>query len=137
MYQPVTEKSIELDIAKLALCEHTNYLFQARREKSFLSDLPAVYEPGTYENLKWLYWQGITNFPVIALFLHVTKVQDARPVGSVTLLDYQESAGDVEISSALPEPERERHIQLITKRYTKNARYCSVLEAIQYLKTGR
>lgn len=134
--QPVTDESIDRDIAKLRRCEHTDYLFLARREKSFLSDLPAVYEPGTYENLKWLYWQGITRLPIVALFLHVTKVLDARPVGSVTLLDYQESARDVESFSALGEAEREKHSKDVVKHYTAHIRYCTILDVIQYLETG-
>lgn len=134
---PVTDESIDLDLAKLARCEHTDYLFLARREKSFLFPLPSVYDAGTFENIMWQSWRGITHIPIAALHLHVTKVLDARPWGSVTLLDYQATTQDVEIFSVLPEAERERHIQLIVKRCTRQACYCSIRELIEYLKTGR
>lgn len=50
---------------------------------------------------------------------------------------YQESAHDVEVFSVLPRPQRERHIKLLAKRYLQKVRPCSILEVIQYLKTGR
>ena len=56
--------------------------------------------------------------------------------GSVTLLDHQTTVEDVRIFSALPESQRERHIRLMVKRYQRRVTYCSMLEAIQYLKTG-
>ena len=56
--------------------------------------------------------------------------------GSVTLLDHRTAVEDVRIFSALPESQRERHIRLIVKRYQRRVTYCSMLEAIQYLKTG-
>lgn len=135
-YQPVTSGSIELDIANLSRCAHTDYLFLARREKSWLFDLPAVYTQDSYENLSWLYGTMTPDVPVIALLLHVDKTVEGWPWGNVTLLDYPATARDVEIFSTLPEPERARHIQHITKRYTRNSRYCSLTEVIQYLKTG-
>lgn len=135
-YQPVNSGSIESDIAALFRCAHTDYLFLARREKSGLFDLPAVYTEGSYENLSWLYDTTTPDVPVIALLLHVDKAVEGQPWGSVTLLDYPATARDVEIFAPLPEPERARHIQRITKRCTHHARYCSLLEVIQYLKTG-
>ncbi|WP_352416761.1 hypothetical protein [Oscillibacter ruminantium] len=135
-YQPVNSGSIETDIAALSRCAHTDYLFLTRREKSWLFDLPAVYTQDSYENLSWLYGAMTPDVPVIALLLHVDKTVEGRPWGSVTLLDYPATAQDVETFAPLPEPERERHIQRITKRYTHHVRYCSLLEVIQYLKTG-
>lgn len=137
IYQPVTEASVERAIEELARCEQTDYLFLSRREKCHLFTLPAVYTPDSYANLTWTYGTATPYIPVIALFLHTTKAVEARPWGSVTLLDYPATARDVEIFSALPEPERERHIQLILKRCTRNTRYCTIMEVIQYLKTGR
>ncbi len=135
-YQPVNSGSIELDIANLSLCTHTDYPFLARREKSWLFNLPAVYTEGSYENLSWLYDTTTPDVPVIALLLHVDKAVEGRPWGSVTLLDYPATARDVEIFLTLPEPERARHIQLITKRCTHHGRYCSPTKVIQHLKTG-
>lgn len=137
MYQPVTAGSIDLDIAKLIRCEHTDYLFLSRREKSYLFDLPAVYADGSYENLAWMYGKEPSLFPAIALFLHVIKTVEGHPWGSVTLLDYQETAQGVEIFSMLSKVEREKHIKDIIRHYTTHTSYCAIFEIIQYLKTGR
>lgn len=128
---------IDRAIAELCRCERTDYLFLARREKCFLFGVPAVYTPDSYENLTWLYGTGAPGVPVLALFLHIVKTVEARPVGTVTLLDYAATARDVAIFSALPALERDRHIQLITKRCTRQTRYCTMLEYIQHLNTGR
>lgn len=136
-YQPVSAARIEQSVAELCRCEHTDYLFLNRREKSHLFPPPAVYEPDSYENLTWLYGTASPNTPVLALFLHITRTENSRPVGTVTMLDYPATARDVEVFSALTKAERERHVQLITKRMTRQTRYCSILELIQYLKTGR
>lgn len=137
IYQPVEEKYVEKVLKDLARCEQADYLFLSRREKCHLFTLPAVYTPDSYENLTWTYGTTTPLIPVTALFLHVIKTVESRPWGSVTLLDYTATAQDVETVSALTEPERERHIQLIRKRFTRNVRYCTILAVIQYLKTGR
>lgn len=136
MYQPTETGRIDLDIAALHRLEATDYLFLARREMCRLSTMSAAYKPGNPANLDWLAYQGNTALPVIALYLHVEKVTEGRPWGSVILLDYQTAAKDIRTFSALPEGQRRRHIQLLCKRYTRIG-LCSMLEAIQYLKTGR
>ena len=84
----------------------------------------------------WTGWPagGVTPWPVVALYLHTDKAVERLPWGSVTLLDHQTTVEDVRIFSALPESQRERHIRLIVKRYQRRVTYCSMLEAIQYLK---
>lgn len=136
-YQPIAPEHIEACIAAMCRCERTDFLFLARREKCFLFDLPAVYTTDSYENLTWTFGLATPRIPVIALFLHVTKAVNARPVGTVTLLDYPATARDVEVFSPLPKAAREVHIKDITKHCTKHARYCTILEVIQYLKIGR
>lgn len=136
-HQPIAPERIEACITDLCRCERTDYLFLARREKCFLFALPAVYTTDSYENLTWTYGLVTPRVPVVALFLHVTKTVNARPVGTVTLLDYPATARDVELFSPLPKAAREAHIKDITKRCTKQTRYCTILELIQYLKTGR
>lgn len=136
MYQPTEAGRIDLDIATLHRLETADYLFLARREMCRLSTMSAAYEPGNPANLDWLAYQGETSLPVIALYLHVEKVIEGRPWGGVILLDYQTAAKDIRIFSALPESQRRRHIQLLCRRYTRTG-LCSMLEAVQYLKTGR
>ena len=101
-------------------------------------DPPRVYEPGSYENLCWLAFQDRAGWPVLALFLHVEKFVGGRPWGSVTLLNYREAARDAE-TFFRPDraPSGERHLKLLRKRYLQKVQYCSILEVIQYLKTGR
>ena len=101
LYQPIEAGSIELDLLKLQQGGAADYLFLARRERSWLFDPPRVYEPGSYENLCWLAFQDRAGWPVLA------------------------------------GPQRERHLKLLRKRYLQKVQYCSILEVIQYLKTGR
>lgn len=125
-----------MSIARLCRQEYTDFLFLARTPWCWLFDFPAVYDSGTYANLCALAYQGIPGRPVIALFLHIDKTVEGLPWGSVTLPDYSTAAQDVGVFSELPPAQRERHIRLIVRRYTRNARYCSVREVIEYLKTG-
>ena len=119
LYQPIEAGSIELDLLKLQQGGAADYLFLARRERC------------------WLAFQDRAGWPVLALFLHVEKFVGGRTWGSVTLLDYREAAHDAETFSALAGPQRERHLKLMRKRYLQKVQYCSILEVIQYLKTGR
>ena len=135
-YQAVEALNVEREVAVLQRSRHTDYLFLARNGRCRLSTLPAVYEPDTPDNLDWLACRGATPWPVVALYLHTDKTVEGLPWGSVTLLDHQTAVEDVRIFSALPESQRERHIRLIIKRYQRRVTYCSMLEAIQFLKTG-
>lgn len=137
VYQPTDPASIEADAAKLSAGEQADYLFLARREKSWLFDLPSVYTAGSYANLCALAYQDRAWWPVLVLLLHVDKIVEGRPWGSVTLLDYRTAARDIAIFSPLPQAQRDRHIQLILKRRDRQARYCTILDVIRYLKTGR
>ena len=85
----------------------------------------------------WLAFRGMAMWPVVALFLHVDRVAEGRPWGSVTLLDYQAVAKDIATFSPLPQAQRERHIKLLVKRYTQRPGLCSMLDMIHYLKTGK
>lgn len=135
-YRRLTADRLEMSIDKLCRQEHTDYLFLARTPWCWLFEFSAVYESGSYANLCTLAYQGVPAGPVIALFLHIDKAVEGRPWGSATLLDYPTAAQDTAIFSALPTAQRERHIRLMVRRYTRNVRYCSVREVIEYLKTG-
>ena len=135
-YQAVEALDVEREAAVLRRSQHTDYLFLAWNGCCRLSTLPAVYEPDTPANLDWLACRSVTPWPVVALYLHTDKSVEGLPWGSVTLLDHRTAVEDVRIFSALPESQRERHIRLIIKRYQRRVTYCSMLEAIQYLKTG-
>ena len=136
-YRFLAADRLELSIGRLCRQEYTDFLFLARTPWCWLFDLSAVYDSGTYANLCALAYQGVPGGPVIALFLHIDKTVEGLPWGSVTLLDYREAAHDAETFSALAGPQRERHLKLLRKRYLQKVQYCSILEVIQYLKTGR
>ena len=74
LYQPTEAGSIELDLLKLQQGGAADYLFLARRERSWLFDPPRVYEPGSYENLCWLAFQDRAGWPVLALILVITLI---------------------------------------------------------------
>ena len=135
-YQAIEALNVEREVAELQRFRHTDYLFLTWNGRCRLSTLPAVYEPDTPANLDWLACRGVTPWPVVALYLHADKTVEGLPWGSVTLLDHRTAVEDVRIFSALPESQRERHIRLILRRYQRHVTYCSMLEAIQYLKTG-
>ena len=135
-YQAVEAPDVEREVAILQSSRYTDDFFLARNGRCRLSTLPAVYEPDTPANLDWLACRSVTPWPVVALYLHTDKSVEGLPWGSVTLLDHRTAVEDVRIFSALPESQRERHIRLIVKRYQRRVTYCSMLEAIQYLKTG-
>lgn len=137
MYQPVEEERIEQAIASLENGEAKDYLFLARRGLCRLSAMSAAYDRNNFANSDWLAFRGMNLWPIVALFLHVEEVVDGRPRGSVTLLDYQAAAKDINTFSQLPERQCKRHAELMARRYAGQTRYCSMLEVIQYLKTGR
>ena len=125
-YRFLAADRLELSIGRLCRQEYTDFLFLARTPWCWLFDLSAVYDSGTYANLCALAYQGVPGGPVIALFLHIDK----------TVLDYPTAAQNVGAFSELSPPQRERHIRLTVRRYTRNARHCSIREVIEYLKTG-
>ncbi len=136
IYQPMSRGSIDRSVTALLRQPLTDSLFLARRRRCRLSGLAAVYEPDTPANLDWLACLGRTARPVIALYLHTDRIKDGVPWGSVTLLDSRNAAEDVRAVSALPEDRRELQVRRLTDRYQNHVRYCSMLEVIQYLKTG-
>lgn len=100
------------------------------------SIMAALSSPDSYANLTWTYGKLAPYLPAAALALHVDQIIEGRPWGSITVLNYQNSIADVEQFSQFPLAQRERHIRLMVRRYTRTARYCSVREVIEYLKTG-
>ena len=126
-----------MDIAKLCRGADADYIFLVRRNQSWLFPFSAIYTPGSYEYLTYTYALMLPRISVMALFLRVSKRTEGTPWGSVTALHYAASALDAETGAAFPEPLRRQHIRDITKLYTKNARYCTTAEIIEFLKTGR
>ena len=120
-----------MSIGRLCRQEYTDFLFLARTPWCWLFDLSAVYDSGTYANLCALAYQGVPGGPVIALFLHIDKTVEERDPAGLSHGGPERGA-----FSELSPPQRERHIRLTVRRYTRNARHCSIREVIEYLKTG-
>ena len=137
VYQPVEQERMEQAIASLECGEAEDYLFLSRRGLCRLSTMAAAYDRNNFANSDWLAFRGMNLWPIIALFFHVDEVVDKRPWGSVTLLDYQTAAKDINTFSQLPERQGRRHANLMAKRYAGQNTLCSMQEVIQYLKTGR
>ena len=136
IYFPVPDKSVDRDIQAMRKSGDSDFLFLARRNKTGLFDLPSVYTPGSAANLIWTRRPSPSCLPTAALFFHVERSVANGPWGSVTLLNYPDSVRDVETFAPLAPGIRARHIRLIAKRYIRDVRYCSMMEVIQYLKTG-
>ncbi len=136
VYQPVEYGRIEQAIDDLECGKAEDYLFLARRGLCRLSTMTAAYDRDNFANSDWLAFRGMHLWPIIALYLHVDRVAEGRPWGSVTLLDYQAVAKDIATFSPLSQAQRERHIKLLVKRYTQRPGLCSMLDMIHYLKTG-
>ena len=96
-YRPQLDReSLALDIRKLERLEDRDYLFLARREKSYLFPISEVYRVESYAYLCWTAYTLFSTPQVDALYLHVSRVVHGHPFGIVTVLDYAASARDVE-----------------------------------------
>lgn len=136
-YRPqLFRDSLALDIQKLGRLEDRDYLFLARREKSYLFPVREVYEAESYAYLCWTAYTFPTDIPVDALYLHVSRVVHGQPFGSVTVLDYAASALDVEQFAGHPSHERTAHIKRIIRHYRTHARIGSTMDLINRLKEG-
>lgn len=134
-YRPqLFRDSLALDLQKLGRLEDRDYLFLARREKSYLFPIREVYEAESYAYLCWTAYTVPTGVPVDALYLHVSRVTHGCPFGSVTVLDYAASALDVEQFAGRPSRERAAHIKRISKHYRAHARIGSTMDFINRLK---
>lgn len=135
-YRPQLDRdSLMLDIRKLERQEDRDYLFLARREKSYLFPISEVYRAESYAYLCWTAYTILPpDIPVDALYLHVSRVVHGHPFGIVTMLDYPASALDVEQYATLPEQEAASHVRHICKHYRRHARIGSTMDFIQELK---
>ena len=91
--------SLMLDVRKLARCEASDYLFLARREKSYLFPIEDVYVPDSYAYLCWTAYTLLPDVPVDAFYLHVEGT-DLRPRGPVVLLPYAQPAAELVMAIA-------------------------------------
>ena len=99
--------------------------------------LSEVYTAGSDANRLLAMFEVQTCWPVLTLLLHAEYMEGDVRRGSVILMDYPELVRDVELFDRLPNTQRERHIKQMTSRCRRCAPQCTMMELIEYLKTGR
>ena len=99
--------------------------------------LSEVYTAGSDANRLLSMFEVQTCWPVLTLLLHAEYMEGDVRRGSVVLMDYPELVRDVVLFDRLPNTQRERHIKQMISRYLRYAPQCTMMELIEYLKTGR
>ena len=120
-YQPIDRDSLKAELEILEQSRYNDYLFLARKDRFRLMPLSEVQ----------------TCWPVLALLLHVEYMESGIHRGSVILMDYPELVRDVVLFERLPDTQREGHIKQLITRCVRYAPQCTMVDLIEYLKTGR
>ena len=137
-YRPQLDPdSLALDIRKLERQESRDYLFLARREKSYLFPVEDIYLAESYANLCWTAYLDFPGPRVDALYLPISRTIHGHPFGLATVLDYAASARDVEQFAARTRRETAAHVRWIIRRYRTHAHIGSTLDFINHLQESR
>ena len=96
-----------------------------------------VYTVGSDANRLLTMFEVQTCWPVLTMMLHAEYMEGDVRRGSVILMDYPELVRDVVLFDRLPNTQRERHIKQMISRCLRYAPQCTMMELIEYLKTGR
>ena len=137
-YRPQLDPdSLALDIRKLERQEDRDYLFLARREKSYLFPVGDVYLAESYANLCWTAYLGFPGPHVNALYFHVSRTVHGHPLGSVTVLDYAASAQDAERFAARTRREAAPHARRVIKHCRTHVQIGSTFDFIKILRESR
>ena len=125
-YQPIDRDSLKAELEILEQSRYNDYLFLARKDRFRLMALSEVYIAGSDANGFLALFEVQTCWPVLALLLHV---------------EYMESGihrvRDVALFDRLPDAQREGHIKQLITRCVRYAPQCTMVDLIEYLKTGR
>lgn len=137
-YRPQLDPdSLALDLRKLERQKDRDYLFLARREKSYLFPVEEVYLAESYANLGWTACLGFPGPHVDALYLHVSRAVRGQPFGIVTVLDYTASAQDAERFAARTRREAAPYVRRAVKHYRTHVQIGSTLDFIKILRESR
>ena len=136
-YQPIDRDSLKAELEILEQSRHNDYLFLARKDRFRLMPLSEVYTAGSDANGFLTLFEVQTCWPVLALTLHVEYMESGIHRGSVVLMDYFELVRDVALFDRLPDAQREGHIKQLITRCVRYAPQCTMVDLIEYLKTGR
>mgnify|MGYP004599694425 FL=1 len=136
-YQPINCDSLKAELEILAQNGYSDDLFLAQKDRFRLMALSEVYTAGSDANRLLSMFEVQTCWPVLTLLLHAEYMEGDVHRGSVILMDYPELVRDVALFDRLPNTQRERHIKQMMSRCLRYAPQCSIVELIEYLKTGR
>ena len=136
-YQPIDRDSLKAELEILEQSRYNDYLFLARKDRFRLMALSEVYIVGSDANRFLALFEVQTCWPVLALTLHVEYMESGIHRGSVILMDYPELVRDVALFDRLPDTQREGHIKQLITRCVRYAPQCTMVDLIEYLKTGR
>ena len=137
VYQPIDRDSLKAELEILEQSRYNDYLFLARKDRFRLMALSEVYTAGSDANGFLSMFEVQTCWPVLALLLHVEYMESGIHRGSVILMDYPELVRDVTLFERLPDAQREGHIKQLINRCVRYAPQCTMVDLIEYLKTGR
>lgn len=136
-YQPIDRDSLKAELEILEQSRYNDYLFLARKDRFRLMPLSEVCTAGSDANGFLTLFEVQTCWPVLALTLHVEYMESGIHRGSVILMDYPELVRDVVLFERLPDTQREGHIKQLITRCVRYAPQCTMVDLIEYLKTGR
>ena len=129
-YQPINCDSLKAELKILEQNGYSDDLFLARKDRFRLMALSEAYTADSDANRLLSMFEVQTCWPVLALLLHVEYMESGIHRGSVVLMDYFELVRDVALFDRLPDAQR------IT-RCVRYAPQCTMVDLIEYLKTGR
>lgn len=137
-YRPQLDPdSLALDIRKLERQEDRDYVFLARREKSYLFPVEDIYLAESYANLCWTAYLDFPGAHVDALYFHVSRAVHGRPFGLVTVLDYAASAKDAARFAACTRKEAAAHVRRVVRHCRAHTQIGSTLDFIKILRESR
>lgn len=114
-----------------------DYLLLAQKGSFRVMALSEVYTYGSSSNAFLHSLEAQICRPILAMLLHVEYVENGIHGGSVILADYSELVRDVALFDRLPDAQREGHIKQLINRCVRYAPQCTMVDLIEYLKTGR
>ena len=136
-YQPINCDSLKAELEILAQNGYSDDLFLAQKDRFRLMALSEVYTAGSDANRLLAMFEVQTCWPVLTLLLHAEYMEGDVRRGSVILMDYFELVRDVALFDRLPDAQREGHIKQLITRCVRYAPQCTMVDLIEYLKTGR
>ena len=136
-YQPTDRNILTAELEMVAQNKDNDYLLLAQKGSFRVMTLSEVYTCGSSSNAFLHSLEAQICRPILAMLLHVEYMESGIHRGSVILMDYPELVRDVALFDRLPDAQREGHIKQLINRCVRYAPQCTMVDLIEYLKTGR